>query len=209
MRRAGSKAYRGDRPALGWRRCHTTGITKARSGRASDKHGRGRMRNAGHRLVRHHVHHRFQEVDNALNGRVAESAGATASGRDRRIALNAPGRDAARRRRVQDERALGSRADAARAAGGASEEFQGRRAGSRRRAAGPPRVSIQQGIPIEAAKEIVKFLKELLRLKRCRRRFKPIRCASARRRRTSCRRPCALREHASGWRCSSATTDKL
>ena len=56
-------------------------------------------------------------------------------------------------------------------------------------------IEIQQGIPIEAAKEIVKYLKDQ-KLKKVQATSRPIRCASARPRRTSCRMRCALlRDH--------------
>ena len=69
-------------------------------------------------------------------------------------------------------------------------------------------ITLQHGIPTDAAREIVKFLKDGSS-RRCRRRSRATSCASARPRRTICRRRwrcCASRT--SAWRCSSATTDR-
>ena len=98
----------------------------------------------------------FQEVDNALNqarkevGQRYDFKGAKAD-----IELNTDGEeaDADRRRRVQDERVVGDRADADGTAGRAGEELQG--GASEPAAGGTVRrvIEIQQGIPIEAARE--------------------------------------------------------
>ena len=106
----------------------------------------------------------FQEVDNALNqarkevGQRYDFKGAKADIDSQRRRKDA---DADDRRRDEDERAVGNRADAA----GAARRRRSRT--SRRRdcepaAGGTVRrvIPIQQGIPIEAAREIVKFIKD-------------------------------------------------
>ena len=106
----------------------------------------------------------LQEVDNALNqarkeiGQRYDFKGVTAAIELDRRPTRA---DAHRRRRVQAERAVGDRADPAGPAQRAGEELQAGRpaAGG---SAGTVRqvITLQQGIPIEAARDIVKFLKD-------------------------------------------------
>ena len=107
----------------------------------------------------------FQEVDNALNqarkevGQRYDFKGATAE-----IDAQHGRKDAhaADRRRDEDERALGNGADAPGAPRRPGQELQGR-TDSEPAGGGKIRrvITIQQGIPIEASREIVKFIKDL------------------------------------------------
>ena len=106
----------------------------------------------------------LQEVDNALNQARKEVAqrydfkGAKAS-----IDFDAEGIEAGagRRRRVQAERAVGDRADAAGAPQRAGQEPDARhRRSPAANSTVRQEITLQQGIPSEKAKDIVKFLKD-------------------------------------------------
>ena len=139
----------------------------------------------------------FQEVDNALNqarkevGQRYDFKGARA---DIDAECDREDAHARCRRRIQDERAVGGRADAPGAARCAAQELQGRRLGAGLRRHGPTVIPIQEGIPIEAAREIVKFSRT-----RNSRRFRPHSGRPGPRdvalQRRSAGRHAALREH--------------
>ena len=105
----------------------------------------------------------LQEVDNAVNQARKEIAQRyDFKGSRAAIELNQTDNTHRpdRRRRVQDDRAVGNPADAHGPARRADQEPDARRDRARRQRHRPAGVTLQQGIPTEAAKEIVKFLKD-------------------------------------------------
>ena len=106
----------------------------------------------------------LQEVDNAVNQARKEVAQRyDFKGSRAEIGFDRTGEhaDARRRRRVQVERAVGDRAGTPGAPGRPGQEPHARRAGARAANDTVRRVmTLQQGIPDDAAKQIVKFLKD-------------------------------------------------